>query len=138
PEGTPVRSHRGGIILPADHNNLAAVVAIDVGAQDLQQCADSVIRLHAEWRWSQGKRDQRYRAADRTEMPFERWARGERIVPHGTSIEWGPPSKRPDAGHAAFRAYLDAVFGWTNTVALARDTVPLALADLHPGDFVVQ
>jgi hypothetical protein len=136
--GTPVLSHRGGVILPADHDNLAAVVALDIGNQDLQQCADSVIRLHAEWRWSQGHRDHLYQAADKTPMPFEHWARGERVVGHGSSIAWTPATRRPDSSHAAFRGYLDAVFGWTNTVALARDTVPVALADLRPGDFVVQ
>src|SRR5262249_20069536 len=136
--GTPVRSHRGAVILPADHDNLAAVVALDVGHQDLQQCADSVIRLHAEWRWSQGHRDQSYRAADKTPMPFARWARGERVASHGSSIAWTPPTRRPDDSHTSFRAYLDAVFGWTNTVALDRDTLPVALEDLRPGDFVVQ
>jgi hypothetical protein len=136
--GTPVRSYRGDVILAADHQNLAAVVAIDVGAQDLQQCADSVIRLHAEWRWSRGLRDQSYRAADRTEMPFARWARGERVRARGSAIDWAPAGKKADGSHAAFRAFLDAVFAFTNTVALARDTTPVDFAELGPGDFVVQ
>lgn len=138
--GTPVVSHRGEIILPPEHPNLAAVVAIDVGVQDLQQCADSVIRLHAEWAWSQGRRDQSYRAASGAEMPFARWAAGERVTvsgPAGSKLTWAPAA-RADSSHRAFRAYLDSVFGWANTVALARDTAPIALADLRPGDFVVQ
>ena len=138
--GTPVVSHRGEIILPPHHRNLAAVVAIDVGAQDLQQCADSVIRLHAEWTWSRGRRDQSYRAASGAEMPFARWAAGERVTvsgPAGSKLTWAPAA-RADSSHRAFRAYLDSVFGWANTVALARDTTPTALADLQPGDFVVQ
>jgi len=140
PAGTPVLSHRGAVILPPDHRNLAAIVAIDIGAQDLQQCADSVMRLHAEWRWSQGRRDQSYRAASGAAMPFARWALGERVTvsgPASSKLTWAPAT-RPDDSHRAFRAYLDAVFGWANTVSLARDTTPLALADLRPGDFVVQ
>jgi hypothetical protein len=49
PPGTPVRSFDGRVILPEGHESLAAVVTLDVGDRDLQQCADSVIRLHAEW-----------------------------------------------------------------------------------------
>lgn len=140
PAGTAVVSYRGQIILPADHPNLAAVVDIDVGAQDLQQCADSVIRLRAEWDWSRGRRDQSYRAASGAAMPFARWALGERITvsgPAGSKLTWAPAT-RPDSSHRAFRSYLDSVFAWANTGSLARDTTPVALADLQPGDFVVQ
>lgn len=140
PPDAPVVSHRGAILHHADHPNIAAVVALDIGAQDLQQCADSVIRLHAEWRWSQGHRDQSYRAASGAEMPFARWARGERITvsgPGGSKLTWAP-SATPDDSHEAFRAYLDNVFGWANTVSLARDTTPTAVDDLRAGDFVVQ
>jgi hypothetical protein len=135
--GTPVTSHRGAVILPPGHANLAAVVAIDVGAQDLQQCADSIIRLHAEWLYAQGKRDMGYRAASGTPMPFARWAQGERMVPRGIAFEWVAQGKA-DAGRASFRRYLDAVFAWANTGSLARDTDRVALDELRPGDFVVQ
>ena len=149
PAGTAVKSHRGGIILPPDHDHLAAVVAIDVGAQDLQQCADSILRLHAEWRWSRGARDIGYRAAAGTPLPFARWALGDRVSASGASIAWSR-SARPIGGartegealaratHADLRVFLDTVFAWANTGSLARDTRPIAQADIHPGDFVVQ
>lgn len=135
--GTPVRSFRGAVVLPADHPSLAAVAALDVGAGDLQQCADSVIRLHAEWLFAQGRRDASYRAASGAAMPFDRWARGERMVPHGLGFTWSS-SARADAGHASYRRWLDAVFNWANTGSLARDGEPVAPADLRPGNFVVQ
>ena len=137
PPGTSVVSYRGDLILRADHANLAAVVALDIGARDLQQCADSIIRLHAEWLYARGRRDMSYRAASGTPMPFTRWAQGERMVPEGNALRWAPRA-RPDAGRAAFRGWLDAVFGWANTGSLARDTDTVALDDLRPGDFVVQ
>jgi hypothetical protein len=139
PPGTSVLSYRGDLILPSDHGNLAAVVALDVGLSDLQQCADSVIRLHAEWLWSVGRRDQSYRAAAGGAMPFARWAAGERVraTPEGRSFSW-IPSARPDASHTSFRRYLDTVFAFANTGSLARDTRPIAPDELQPGDFVVQ
>jgi hypothetical protein len=132
-----VRSFRGSVVLPADHPNLAAVVALDVGDGDVQQCADSVIRLHAEWLFAQGRRDGSYRAASGAAMPFARWARGERMVPDGLGFTWAT-SARPDAGHASYRRWLSAVFAYANTGSLARDTEPVAAGDLQPGDFVVQ
>jgi hypothetical protein len=137
PPGTPVKSFRGQVVLPPDHENLAAVVAIDVGSADLQQCADSVIRLHAEWLFAAGRRDQSYRAASGTAMPFARWARGERMVQEGMGFSW-MPSARADGSRASFRRWLDGVFGWANTGSLAREAVPVSLDDLRPGDFVVQ
>ena len=135
--GTPVVSHRGAVILPPDHPNLAAVVAIDVGSRDLQQCADSILRLHAEWQYAEGRRDLTYRAANRSQIPFARWARGERTVAEGAGFSW-TTSGRADDSHASLRGWLDAVFMYANTGSLARDTDRVALADLRPGDFVVQ
>lgn len=135
--GTSVVSFRGDVILPADHENLAAVVALDVGARDLQQCADSIIRLHAEWLYAQGRRDASYRAASGAPMPFARWARGERVVPQGLSFAW-TTSARPNDDHASYRRWLDAVFAYANTGSLARDGEPVPAAELRPGDFVVQ
>ena len=136
-EGTPVRSYAGGVILPPDHPNLAAVVAIDPGQADLQQCADSIVRLHAEWRWSKGARDHSYRAGAGTEMPLSRWLAGERPGQRGQALVWEPRKPRAEADHATFRAYLDGVFSWANTGSLAVQASPVRREDVAPGDFVV-
>lgn len=136
--GGPVVDYRGRVILAADDPRFAAVAALDEGSADLQQCADSILRLHAEWLWSRGRRAITYRAASGAPMPFERWLAGERPSAEGTSLVWKPLGRaalRDD--HAAFRRYLDAVFTWANTGALARDAAKTAASGLRPGDFFV-
>ncbi|PIE05578.1 MAG: hypothetical protein CSA75_04015 [Sorangium cellulosum] len=106
---TPVVSYSGRTILVAGHPNLAAVATLDVGNANLQQCADAVVRLHAEWRWSVGARDMHYNAASGIGMPYRRWARGERVVLRGRSIAW-LQRVAPSSSHQSFRKYLNAVF----------------------------
>lgn len=132
----PVRTFRGDVLIPAGDSRIAAVAALDVGRADLQQCADAVIRLHAEWSWSRGRRDVSYRAAAGVPLPFERWSRGERIRSRGASIEW-VFAGGPVDDHAGFRKYLDAVFAWANTVSLARQAQAIAAERIRPGDFFV-
>ncbi len=135
-QGTPVVSYSGKVLHPADDPRIAAVVAIDVGKADLQQCADAVIRMNAEWLWSRGRRDMSYRAASGTALPFSRWARGERVFAKGASIHW-QAAARPAHDHRTFRHYLDAVFAWANTVSVARQARSVKPADLAPGDFFI-
>lgn len=135
--GTPVRSNTGAVILAPSDRRLSAVVAIDVGAGDLQQCADSVIRMHAEWRWARGRRDHRYRTASGLWLGFEGYARGERIKIDGDKLSLVQSGRAQAPTHALFRAWLDDVFGWANTGSLSRDATPVKLPDLGPGDFFV-
>jgi hypothetical protein len=136
PEGTPVRSFRGDVIHAADDGRIAAVAALDVSPVDLQQCADSIIRLHAEWRWSRGFRDASYASAAGPFMPFARWSRGERPIAKGSGLAWVSGGAGGD-DHAAYRRWLDAVFQYANTVSLSRQARPVAAASVRPGDFFV-
>ncbi|WP_170319528.1 DUF4846 domain-containing protein [Polyangium spumosum] len=136
-KGTPVLSYRGDTIRPDGHPHVAAVVAIDVGKADLQQCADAILRLHAEWRWSRGRRDHAYRTASGQKLDFQRHASGQRVRLNGNKLELVQAAKRAEPTHALFRRWLDDVFGWTNTGALARDGERVALDALRPGDFFV-
>jgi len=136
-KGTPVVSYRGAEIRRADHPNVAAVVAIDIGRGDLQQCADAVLRMHAEWRWSHGHREHAYRSASGTNLVFSRYVKGERARASGSRLSLVPTAPPAEPTHALFREWLDEVFGWTNTGALARDAARVPLAELGPGDFFV-
>jgi len=136
PAGTPVRDYRGAVRYPAEDRRILAVSTLDLSAADLQQCADTVVRLHAEWRWARGHRDHRYRAAAGTELALARFVAGERVAADGPRLVW--QRGRPRAlDHAALRDYLDMVFAWANTGSLARDAHPVNAAELRPGDFFV-
>ncbi len=138
PEGTPVRSYAGGVLHPADHANVAAVADLDIGTHDLQQCADSVIRLHAEWRWSLGKSEEnRYHAGGGLVLAFDGYVKGDRLVVEGGAPKMSRIAKPQPATHALHRKWLDEVFGWANTGSLATEAKKIDIADLRPGDFFV-
>lgn len=134
--GTPVRSYEGGVHLPADHRNIAAVTTLDVGTRDLQQCADAIMRLHAEWLWHRGRAAEASYPSGGGPIPWRRYLAGGYPALNGNSFVWKTRSARKD-DHATYRAYLDVVFSWANTVALANKTKAVDRADARPGDFFV-
>ena len=99
----------------ADQGAHVAVVDMDVGRRDLQQCADAVMRLWAEHLRAIGReRDVCFRAANGERLRFSGPARG-------------------------FRRYLDKVFAAANTASLARQLVRVAdPRRVEPGDVFVQ
>jgi hypothetical protein len=140
PPGTPVRSHRGALILPGNDRRLAAVVELDVGERDLQQCADTIIRLHAEWLWASGRRDEiAYRFVSGELATWTRYAAGYRARfdgPGRRTVTWTRRAAA-DGSRATFQAYLRLVFGWASTLSLDRYARRVPRAELRPGDFFV-
>ena len=136
--GTPVRSYRGEQLHAGDDRRIAAVVELDVGSRDLQQCADSVMRLDAEWRYAAGRGDEiAYPIGHRQQLAWKRWASGQRPrVGDRDQVSWVDRA-RPDASHRALREYLDIVFTWAGTESLADATRPVPRAELRAGDFFV-
>ncbi len=132
---TGVQSFRGdGLSSPS-----AAVVLLDVGSRDLQQCADMAIRLRAEYLWSAGKaKTVQYDFTSGDLSTWSAWKGGERFKIAGNKVE-RKRGKARKGNHQEFRRYLDNVFRYAGTRSLARDSK--ALKDdqpIEPGDFFVQ
>lgn len=138
--GTPVLSHAGDTIFTGDDAYVAGVVAIDVGAGDLQQSADAVIRLHGEWLWATDQLNAiTYKSASKLDLPFSRWAKGQRLLAAGPNVGWVVKGKPKDPNYNDFRQYIDAVMLWSNNVSLAlRSTRVEDPAQLRAGDFFLQ
>lgn len=132
-----VRLHDGG--LRWFQGGHVAVVDLDVGKADLQQCADTVIRLRAEWLWSAGRAAEAcFHFTSGDAAPWSRWAAGERYAVKGRKVTWQKKAK-PDASHEAYRAWLQAVFVYAGTLSLFAETTPVAsVAQVQPGDVLVQ
>lgn len=140
PEGTPAKTFDGKETLTADDDYLAGVIAIDVGAADLQQSSDVIIRLQAEYLWSRDERDKiSYLSATKLNMPLSRWEKGQRLIPNGPNVFWVVKGKPAEVDHAEFRKYLATVFNWANSTSLATRSTPVAdPKDLLAGDFFLQ
>lgn len=133
PEGEPVKFFNG-IVKPRDVH--VAVVDIDVGSRDLQQCADAIMRLRAEWLLANGRqREIGFNYTGGGRVSFARWSNGER--PSSDGKTWRRASK-PDAGYPSFRRYMDSVFAFAGTYSLERELKPVAAADLAIGDVFIR
>jgi hypothetical protein len=114
----------------------AAIVDIDVGKRDLQQCADAIMRLRAEWLLAVGRNnDIAFNFTDGGRVPFSRWARGER--PSASGKSWRTSAKA-DASYASFRRYMDQVFSYAGTYSLDRELKKVADAEIAIGDVFIK
>jgi hypothetical protein len=137
-ERAPVLAYDKRRLLEGDDPRVAAVAELDVSPVDIQQCADSVIRLHAEWRWStQTTGSVGYHFLSGDHATWSRYKAGERPKVDGKRVTWtsGAP---PKDDHTTYRKYLDMVFNYASTISLANKSSEVVTKDtLRPGDFFV-
>jgi hypothetical protein len=136
--GTPVKSFAGDVLHQGNDARISAVVEIDCGKSDLQQCADSAIRMHAEWLWSRGdKASIAYHFLSGDFATYLRYAAGERPSVSGNKVVWRSSAK-PSDDRATFRRYLDMVFMYASTISLAKESRAVERGSLAAGDFFIQ
>lgn len=124
PGRPPVRLFDGR--LKTNQSAHYAVLDIDVGRRDLQQCADAVIRLRAEYlRAARAEDGICFRFTNGVPARWSAWRDGLRPRFRGAQVSWVKTAP-PDKTHASFRRYLDLVFTYAGTASLARelDRVP--------------
>lgn len=114
-----------------------AVLDVSVGQRDLQQCADAVMRLYAEYRYAHAQYDRiAFRATDGTLMDYEGWRKGDRFVLSGSRLA-RKRSAPPCNTRACFEQYLQTVFSYAGTLSLQRELQP-AGNEVNPGDVFIQ
>jgi len=118
-----------------------AVIDMDVGNRNLQQCADAVIRLRAEYFYSVGKYDSiHFNFTSGHSAKFLRWIKGYRPViggPDRNIVRW-IRSARVDSSYSSFRAYLDSVFMYAGTYSLSRELHRIDVMEMRIGDVFIQ
>lgn len=116
PPGTPVLTHTGAPKWRQDVHE--AVIDIDTGKRDLQQCADAVMRLRAEWLYASGR-------------PGE-------IAFNDTDGKRRAYSSSAKGGYPGFRKYMDLVFAYAGTYSLARELKSADVEDVRVGDVFIK
>ncbi len=115
----------------------AAVLDIDVGKKDLQQCADAVMRLRAEYFYRAGLYDKiSFNFTNGFKAEFSKWRKGYRIKISGNTCAWYMGAA-PSDSRETFMAYLEKVFSYAGTLSLAKELKAKKVADLKPGDVFI-
>jgi hypothetical protein len=135
PAGTAVRLHNGQLKTPQTVH--AAVVNIDVGSRDLQQCADAVIRLRGEYEFSQNPDQVHFHLTSGDDIRFADWYAGRGFRASGNAVVAAPKAVEKPT-HAVFRRYLDQIFTYAGTLSLERELTSIQLADVRPGDVFIR
>lgn len=124
-----------GAVKPIDVH--AAVLDIDCGKRDLQQCADACIRLRAEYLWQTKQWDKiHFNLTNGFNMEYTKWRLGNRLVVNGNTTTWSK-SAEPSNSYQTFRNYLDKVFTYAGTLSVEKELKRTSLNDLQPGDVFV-
>ena len=135
PHGAPVLLFNGQEKNRQVH---VAVIDIDVSNKDLQQCADAVMRLRAEYLYGQKAYDQiQFHYTNGFLADYATWRQGKRIVVQGNRCYWKSTSS-PSIDYASFRKYLEQVFIYAGTLSLEKELAPASYTDLQIGDVLIQ
>ncbi|MGZ3757168.1 MAG: DUF4846 domain-containing protein [Mucilaginibacter sp.] len=132
PAGTPTRTYKGNIARTDLYT--AAVVDISVGNQDLQQCADAVMRLRGEYLYHQKNyKDIAFHFVSGFNCDYLHYADGYRYK----NDRWVLSSKK-DYGYATFLKYMNLVFMYAGTQSLEKELKPVSNAnDISVGDVFI-
>jgi len=98
-----------------------AVLKIDVGKRDLQQCADACMRLRGEFLFDQKQyKDIHFNfLGDGKPRYYTEYSKGDRT-------------------HKKFRKYMDYIFAYANTGSLLNEMKKKPLEEVAPGDIFIQ
>ncbi|MBS7299077.1 MAG: DUF4846 domain-containing protein [Eubacteriales bacterium] len=137
PDGAQVLLYNGN----RKHNQNAhtAVFALPIEDYDLQQCADSVMRMYAEYFWHTDKKDKvAFHFTDGFLCEYSKWRDGYRPVVGNGATRWEKKADI-DNSYENFVKYLKMVFTYAGTAsmeALEVETIPLC--ELDAGDIIIK
>lgn len=116
----------------------AAVLNLDVGAKDLQQCADAVMRLRAEYLYQNKLYDAlHFNFTNGFNAEYAKWRNGYRIAVKGNKVSW-IHSAKDSTSYESFREYLNTVFMYAGTASLAKELKSITLNQMQIGDVFIR
>ncbi|MEZ5015553.1 MAG: DUF4846 domain-containing protein [Flavipsychrobacter sp.] len=115
----------------------ASVIKMDVGDKDLQQCADAVIRLRAEYLYHIGQYDKiHFNFTNGFKADYSKWRQGYRINVAGNKVTW-VKGAREDNSYESFKNYLQKVFTYAGTLSLSKELLSVPFEEMEIGDVLI-
>ena len=139
----PLKAHGSKVMLyngDPKFNQAAhvAVLDMDVGKYNLQQCADAIMRLRAEYLYQNKQYDRiHFNFTNGFRVDYSKWIEGNRIVVKGNKSNW-VKSAEPSNTYSDFRDYLKIIFTYAGSLSLSKELVKVEYSDMMTGDIFIQ
>lgn len=135
-DGSPVRFYNGK--KKGNQGAHAAVFDLPIEKEDLQQCADSIMRVYAEYYWNTGQYDKiAFHFVDGFLAEYGKWRQGYRIQVSDSGTSW-TKSAEADNSYGTFQSYLRIVFSYASTLSMEKESDRIALSQIRPGDILIK
>ncbi len=134
PDNTKVKNFDGS---EKAHDVHLAVVDYSLGDRDLQQCADAVMRLRAEYFYEKDALDMiHFNFTNGFKAEFSTWASGHSIAVNDNDVSWVKDSKR-DGTRESFDKFMNMVYAYAGTLSLKEELISKDIQDLQIGDVFI-
>ena len=135
PDGTPVyyfdKREKGG-------EGHVAVFSMEVAEEDLQQCADSIMRIYAEYLYKSGRHDKiSFHFVDGFVCDYNHWKQGYRVKFSNDKPYWEKVADSDDS-EETFKKYLRIVFSYSSTLSMENESTPVDISELKVGDIFIK
>lgn len=114
------------------------VLDIDIGRRDLQQCADAIMRLVAEYHYS--KKDYaaiHFNYTSGHTIRFSDWSKGKKPILKGGAVRFSTPNNNQNTSYKNFKKYLTNVYCYAGTASLSKELRSKKVSDISPGDIFI-
>ncbi len=136
PSGSLVHYFDGSI--KENYGVYDAVVDMDIGKKNLQQCADAVMRLRAEYLFHKGDYEQiHFNFTNGFRVDYSAWRNGNRMVVNGNKTSWRS-TNTPSESYESFRKYMELIFNSAGTLSLSKELKSVDINNLQIGDVFIQ
>ena len=136
PDGSPVLLYDGSEkSIQGDH---VAVFAMAIENYDLQQCADSVMRMYAEYFRATGQESRiAFHFTNGFQCDYDSWKNGKRVKVDGNDVYW-VESREFDDSDETFISYLRMVFSYAGTLSLQEESEQIDISEFQAGDIFIK
>lgn len=133
PHETPVYTYDGGLKYQQDVFD--AVLDIDIGKRDLQQCADAVMRLKSEYHYERKEYDSiHFNFTNGFRVDYTKWQNGYRV---GSDYKSWHKTAEANSDYPSFRIYMDLIFMFAGTLSLSKELKTKDLKNIQIGDVFI-
>ena len=136
PDGSPVLLYNGN-----EKGNQSAHIAVfklPIENEDLQQCADSIMRVYGEYYYKNKAYNKiTFPLGNRFVADFDKWRRGYAISINGNSISWVTSSKN-NSSYDSFKRFMRIVFAYSGTLNMDNASKKIKLSEARAGDIFIR